>query len=178
MIKISPFWFAAILAFPIAASAALHETYDGIASVIYTDFRIGDEIKGASTIELPNGGVGWFDFRPVYEEKSYHPGYIAFIRAEGDTQGLLLRNFITLDCAHFDACVPNGLNARKKYSNYNGTYEGYEIYVTDYSEFKRVCQLLDEYLDNFQMFRGNLQLHDIADETADLSWEGCWNHPK
>jgi hypothetical protein len=115
----SPFWFAAILAFSDRSQCSMHETYDGIAFVIDTDFRMGMRLKGLPPIEPPKWWCWLVRFQTgVMRSRVLSPRIQAFIRAEGDTQGLLLRNFITLDCDHFDACVPNGINARKKYSNY------------------------------------------------------------
>lgn len=80
---------AALLAFPLAACASVHEDYEGVGYTIYTDFRVESSVTDSEG--LPEGAVGWFGSSPVYEEKSQHPGYLAFILKDGESRGILLK---------------------------------------------------------------------------------------
>ena len=84
---------AALLAFPLAACASVHEDYEGVGYTIYTDFRVESSVTDSEG--LPEGAVGWFGSSPVYEEKSDHTGCLAFTLKDGGNRGILLNNTIT-----------------------------------------------------------------------------------
>ena len=127
---------AALLAFPLAACASVHEAYDGEGYTIYTDFRVESSVSDSE--ELPDGAVGWFGNSPVYEEISDHPGYLAFILKDGESRGILLKNTITFKCrTPGSACVPDGIDAEK-----NG--RKYVAEAADFSDFQRIFRLLKD----------------------------------
>ena len=72
---------AALLAFPLAACASVHEDYEGVGYTIYTDFRVESSVTDSEG--LPEGAVGWFGSSPVYEEKSQHLSFFAFCKEHG-----------------------------------------------------------------------------------------------
>lgn len=85
---------------------------------------------------LPEGAVGWFGSSPVYEEKSQHPGYLAFILKDGESRGILLKNTIAFKCrTPGAACVPDGINAEKNGRKYVAEAE-------DFSDFQRIFRIL------------------------------------
>ena len=94
---------AALLAFPLAACASVHEDYEGVGYTIYTDFRVESSVTDSEG--LPEGAVGWFGSSPVYEEKSQHPGYLAFILKDGESRGILLKNTIAFRHLALPACT-------------------------------------------------------------------------
>ena len=125
---------AALLAFPLAACASVHEDYEGVGYSIYTDFRVESSVTDSEG--LPEGAVGWFGSSPVYEEKSQHPGYLAFILKDGESRGILLKNTIAFKCrTPGAACVPDGINAEKNGRKYVAEAE-------DFSDFQRIFRIL------------------------------------
>ncbi len=66
MRKNSLLGLAALLVFPPADCASVHEDYDGERYTIYTDFRVESGITDSQALQ--DGAVGWFGNSPVYEE--------------------------------------------------------------------------------------------------------------
>ena len=136
MIKSYLLGAAALLAFPLAVSASERAEYSGTGYTIYTDFRIDTAVSGSGA--LPEGAAGLFGNSPVYEEKSDHPDYLAFIVRDGETRGILLRKTVTFKCRTAGAdCVPAGISAEK-----NG--RRFTAEASDFSDFQRIFKILKE----------------------------------
>lgn len=136
MRKISLLGLAALLAFPSAVFASVHEDFNGEGYTVFTDFRVESSVTDSEG--LPGGAVGWFGNSPVYEENSDHPGYLAFILKDGESRGILLKNTITFKCrTPGSSCVPDGIEAEKNGRKYVAEAE-------DFSDFQRIFRLLKE----------------------------------
>ncbi len=134
MIKSYLLGAAALIALPVAAIASEHADYNGTGYTIYTDFRISSTVSKSGA--LPEGAVGMFGNSPVYEEKSDHPDYLAFIVRDGQTRGILLKKTITFKCRTAGAdCLPEGITATRDGRKFTAE-------AADFSDFQRIFNIL------------------------------------